>query len=142
MQLDQLVGTHLTGSIRIPESAINELLRRPESPAPDAAIEIAPRNQLTFRYRLVHARAELPRVVDVGAAPQIRVTLASMFIAVALGIAVRRPYIDVHGRQVTIRLADLPALRPMRHIWPHVTSASLRTETGALVVDFTFAVME
>jgi hypothetical protein len=140
VQLDQLAGTAIDGTGRLSETAINELLNDERSPVRGATISVAPDNELIFRYGVVRARVMLPFTVDVGSAPQVRLRLASYLVALGLSAAVRLPYLRVDGRDVTIFIADIPALRPLRDVWQHVKSASLRTESGAVVMDFNISV--
>ncbi len=142
MQLNQFVGTQLAGALKISEAALNELLNTKESPVRGAAISLASNNDVVFRYGMLRARVTQIRVIDVGAAPRIRLLLASLFVGLALSAALRQPYIRVNGREVTISLADVPALHGFREVWPYVTSAGLRTDGRAIVMDFTFSVME
>jgi hypothetical protein len=142
MRLDQLVGTDIAGALAITEAAINELLKSERSPAAGATISVEGDNQVVLRYGLLRARAALPRAIDVGDAPRVKVVLASVLVGLALSAAVRQPYIQVRGREVTLLLADIPALQSLRDVWPHVKAAGLRTEGTRVVMDFRFSVMK
>jgi hypothetical protein len=142
VQLDQFLGTQVAGALKISEAAMNELLNTKGSPARGAAISVAPDNEVVFRYGVLRARATLIGVIDVGAAPRLRLRLASLFVGVALSAALRQPYLRVNGREVTISLADVPALHGLREVWPYVKSAGFRTDGRAIVMDFTFSVTE
>jgi hypothetical protein len=142
VQLDQFLGTQIAGALKTSEAAMNELLNAKGSPLRGGTISLAPDNEVVFRYGVLRARATLIGVIDVGAAPCIRLRLASLFVGVALSAVLRQPYIQVNGRQVTISLTDVPALNRLRDLWPCVKSADLRTEGGAIVMVFTFSVTE
>jgi hypothetical protein len=141
VRLDQLTGTDIDGTVRISEASINELLNDEHSPLRGATISAAPDNELIVRYGIIRARVVLPRTLDVGSAPQVRLRLASVLIALGLKAAIRLSYVRIDGREVTIFIADIPALRPLHQVWQHVKSASLRTEGSAVVMDFRFSVV-
>jgi hypothetical protein len=142
VQLDQFCGTQIAGTLKVSEAALNELLDTKESPLPGATISVAPDNEVVFRYGVFRARVTLVPWVEVGATPRIRLQLASLLVRLALSRALRQPYIRVSGREVTISLAAVPALHGWREVWPYIKSAGLRTDGGAIVIDFTFSMTE
>ena len=142
MQLKHFFDTHVAGALKLSEAALNELLNTTESPVRGATISVAPDNEVVIRYGMLHARVTLPHVIDVGAAPRVRLRLASLLVGVAVSAALRQPYIRVSGREITIALADVPALHGFREMWPYVKSAGLRTDGRAVVMDFRVSVTE
>jgi hypothetical protein len=142
VHINQLAATEVAGALRISEAAINDLLNTPQSPIRGATLSVAPDNDVVLSYGVLRARVTLPRVIDVGAAPRVRLLLASFLLGLAVGAVLRQPYIRINGRKVTIFLAEIPALSGLRNVWPHVTSAGLRTDGRAIVMDFTFSVRE
>ena len=142
MRLDQLVGTEIAGALTITEVAINELLKSERSPASGATISVEGDNQVVLHYGVLRARVTLPRAIEVGEAPRVKLVLASVLVGLALSAVVRQPYIQINGREVTIFLTDIPALQSLRDVWPHVKSAGLRTEDTRVVMDFEFSVMK
>ena len=140
--VQEFAGTAVRGDIKMAESAINELLNAPRSPLRGATLALMDGDEVVLRYGVLHARARLPRAIEVGSSPRVTLVLASVLVAVAVRAVVRLPYIEVSGREVTIRLADVPALGHLREVWPHVTSAGLRTQSRTLALNFTFSVKE
>jgi hypothetical protein len=142
-RLAQLAGTRMNGTLQVAERALNDLLAEtsPQSSAP--SIELLARNEVVVRYGVFHARAELPAVTDFGGSPTITVRLASVVIALAVKAATRRtPFVHVHGRYVTVNLAQVPALQPWRDAWRHVTQFELATEPRRLRVRFAVNIKE
>jgi hypothetical protein len=142
VQIDHFAGTHLAGALRISEDALNELLNIEQSPFRGATIAVDSENVLVLRYGLIRARFALVPVIEVGDSPRVRLLLASMLISLAMRTAMEQPYITVKGREVTVSLAEVPALQHLHEVWAHVRSAGLRTDGHALVVDFTFSITE
>lgn len=142
MQLLQFAGTELHGAISISEKALNELLNSPGSPGRGATITVGRDHDVVVRYGLLHARARLPRAIEVGHAPRLTFVLDSTLVALALRAAVRQPYINISGREVTISLADVPALYRFRDRWRYLSSAGLRTKDRAIVVDCAVSIKE
>jgi hypothetical protein len=58
----------------------------------------------------------------------------------ALKALLRQPYIQLHGRQMTIHLAAVPALDALRPLWPFVRRMELATERGGVRLRFEFIV--
>jgi hypothetical protein len=58
----------------------------------------------------------------------------------ALRAAVHQPYIHVHGRQLTIDLAAIPALQQWRALWRHLERAEFETAPGVLRIRFSVRV--
>jgi hypothetical protein len=92
------------------------------------------------RYGVVHARAELPAAIEAGPSPRLTLRLASVLVAMGLKAVVRQPYIHIHGRFLTIALADVPALHPWRDGWRHVKQIRFATAPGALRVGVAVAI--
>lgn len=132
VRLDQLNGTRAQGTVQIAEVALNEALRAGSGGATAPVIRLFGENLIEVRYGMLHARAVLPPIIDVGPPPRVTVVLASKVVAWGLRAAVRQPFIAFNGRHVTIHLAAVPALAGLRDLWPHVTAAGLSTAPGVL----------
>jgi hypothetical protein len=134
-RLEQLRGSRADGTIQISESALNEVIGLAARGGTVPTLQVMEHNQLEVRYGLVHARAELPAALETGPAPRLTVTLASVMVAWALRAVVRLPFVEFHGRLVTIHLAAVPALAAYRALWPHLRSARFATAPRALRVE-------
>jgi hypothetical protein len=126
----------------VSESAVNELLNLDGSTLRGATVAIRGGNQIVLRYGAFRVRATLPRAIDAGPSPRVTLSLASFVVAFALKAALRQPYISVTGRQLTIALADLPALQRLRGFWSELRRAELTTEPGSVRVDLVVSVAE
>jgi hypothetical protein len=122
------------------EATLNELLNSHDSPTRGATVEVRPDNQIVFRQGIVRATVTLPHAVEMGAAPRATLSLASVMVALALKAVLRQPYVHVHGRQLTVRLAEVPALRSLHDIWPYLRRVELATEPNGVRLDFVFIV--
>jgi len=142
LRLDQFAGTRIEGTISVSSAALNELLATDDSPLRGATLEVAPDNQLVVHYGLLHATATLPEAIDTGASPRVTLTLASLLVAMGLKAALRQPYVEVRGRRLTISLADVPQLRPMRELWPCVRRVDLSTDRDAIRARIVFSTNE
>ena len=139
-RLAQLTGTRAQGTVQISEAALNELVGLASHGHTPPTIQLMHDNRLEVRYGLVHARAQLPSAIEPGPAPRLTLKLASVVVAWALRAVLRSPFIEFHGRLVTVHLAAVPALGPYRALWPHLTSARLATSPGVLRVGLDIAI--
>lgn len=137
MRLADISGSLATGTLQIGEPALNEVLA---TLAPSAALTLLPDNRVRLQYGHVHAHMEVPHGVETGATPRLTVRLASLAVAFLLRAIVHQPFVHIHGRNVTIVLADIPALRPYREWWHCVQEITLRTSPQALRIGFKIAV--
>ena len=71
-----------------------------------------------------------------GSSPRATVSLASFIVAMGLKPLLRQPYFQLHGRELTIHLAAVPALESFRPIWPYVRRIDVSTERGVLRLHF------
>jgi hypothetical protein len=126
----------------VSESAVNELLNLDGSTLRGATVAISAGNQIVLRYGAFRVRATLPPAIEAGPSPRVTLSLASFVVAFALKAALRQPYISVTGRQLTITLADLPALQRLRGFWSELRRAELTTEPGSVRVDLVVSVAE
>ena len=124
------------------EATLNELLNSHDSPTRGATVEVRPDNQVVYRHGIVRATVTLPHAVEMGAAPRATLSLASVMVALALRAVLRQPYVHVHGRQVTIHLAEVPAMQSVRAVWPYVRRVELATEPNGVRLHFVFIVTE
>ena len=142
MNLAQLNGSRIEGTIQISEAALNDVLGRSRAGQTRVAISVLPENMLLVTYGIFRERVELPRTIAPVDSPTVTVQLASWSVAVGLGVFVRQPYIRVQGRRVTIDLAAIPALERWRGVWKHVDVMTFRTAAGILRVGFAITVDE
>ncbi|HUE84612.1 MAG TPA: hypothetical protein VMO26_00900 [Vicinamibacterales bacterium] len=133
-RLAQLSGTRVNGALQLTEPALNELIGLATPGGTVPTVQLLDANRIEVRYGVVHARAKLPPALDAGSAPRMTVTLASTVMAWALRATLGQPFVEFHGRHVTIHLAAVPALAPWRALWPHVKSAQFSTVPGVLRV--------
>ena len=140
-RLHQFAGTHLRASVTGAEATVNELLRMSPAPLSGAVAELAPGNRIVVRYGVLHATARI-EAFQPGPAPRLRLSLASLVVAVAVRAAVRQPSVRVSGREVTVDLAAVPALVPYAAIWPHLRRLDIATSAGRVTIDVEIAVME
>jgi hypothetical protein len=139
-RIAHLTGTRAEGTIVISEAALNEVVSLASHGHTAPTIQLMDHNRLEVRYGIVHARAQLPLAIDTGPAPRVTLKLASMVVAWALRAILRSTFVEFHGRLVTVHLAAVPALRPYRALWPHLTSARLATAPGVLRVGVGIAI--
>ncbi len=139
-RLAQLTGTNAKGTVQITEAALNDAIRVATSGGNPPAIRLFDDNLIEVRYGMMHARAVLPVAIDTGAAPRVTVVLASTVVAWGLRAAVRQPFVEISGRNLTLHLASMPALASFREVWPHVTSAQLSTAPGVLRVHLSVSI--
>jgi hypothetical protein len=137
MRMADVAGSFATGTLQIGEFAVNEMLA---TLAPSAAITLLPENRVRFQYGPIHAHMEVPHAVETGASPHVTVRLSSVAVAFLMKAVVRQPFVHIRGRDVTVFLADIPALRPYREWWRCVHEMTLRTSPQALRVGFHIAV--
>jgi hypothetical protein len=142
VHLAQLAGTQVQGTVRVSEAALNELLNSDTSRLRGATLQIAPDNRVVFRHGIVRAAVTLPYVIETGPSPRATLSLASVMVAMALKALLRQPYLQVHGRELTIHLAAVPALERFRPIWPYLRRVAVATERGGLRLHFEFIVTE
>jgi hypothetical protein len=121
---------------------LNELLHVGPSRLGDVNLAVAPDNQIVVHYGVVHATATLPPAIEAGPSPRLTLTLASLVVALALRAAVREPFLSFSGRRMTISLADVPALQPMRDLWPHVRRVGLSTNGKGVRVHVAISIDE
>jgi hypothetical protein len=133
-RLQQVAGSHVNGSFRIQESTVNELLRRGPAPLSACDVAIAAGNRIVVRYGMLHATATIDGY-DAGPSPRLRLTLASLVVALALRAWLRQPYVQASGRQVEVAIAAVPALAPYAAIWPHVRRVHIETAPARARVD-------
>jgi len=136
LYLAQFAGTHVQGTVNVSEAALNELLSSAGSRLRGATLRIGPDNQVVVRHGIVRATATLPQAIDMGSSPRATVSLASVIVAIGLKALLREPYIQMHGRELTIHLAAVPALEPFRPIWPSLRRIEVTTERGRLRLHF------
>jgi hypothetical protein len=142
VELAQLGGTRAEGTLRVSESAVNELLNLDGSALRGATIPIGAGHQIVLRYGAFRVRATLSPEIEAGPSPRVTLSLASFVVAFAIKAALRQPYISVTGRQLTITLADLPALQRLRDFWSQLRRAELATEPGSVRIDVVVSVAE
>jgi hypothetical protein len=133
-----LAGTSLEGTVVVDVAAVQEVLRR--SVPAGLEVEFRPDNRLLVRYGMFHAQASLPPALDVGDAPQLTVTLASILVALGLKAMLHQPFLHVHGRHVTVRLAEVPALAPWRAFLPFLRRAEIASDARRVRVRFSVRV--
>lgn len=133
-RLAQLRGTRADGGVQITESALNDVIAAATGGGNSPTVRLLGANRIEVRYGIIHARAELPTAIAAGPAPRVTVALASTVVAWALRATLRQPFVEFHGRHVTIHLAAVPALASFRALWPHLTSARFSTAPGLLRV--------
>lgn len=140
MRPAQLTGSHADGILQIAEAAINDVLRVSAGAATAPVIELLPGNGMVLRYGMWHARLELPSVVDADEVPRVTFVLASVLVAWGLKAFVRQPFVEIHGRHLTVDLAAVPALAEWRDLWKYLQQLTFATAPGALRVGFVVAI--
>ena len=142
LRLAQLRGTRAEGSLRISEAGINDALHAAQQGAERATVEVRESNRLVIRYGVLHAQVRLPAALDAGPTPRLTLTLASVLVAWGLKATLRQPYVHIHGRHVTVELAEAPVFREWRDAWQHLRRVEFATEPGALGVSFAVLIPE
>jgi hypothetical protein len=142
MRLAELDGSVAEGTLQISEVALNEIAALSVEGSTQPTIELMPRNVLMLRYGVLHARAELPRVVGPEHPSRITLRLASLLVAMALKAVLHRPFVHVRGRYLTIDLANIPALKAWRDLWKHLTMLTFESTPGGLRIGFRLHVRE
>jgi hypothetical protein len=140
MLLAQLIGTRGDGTIQISEAALNEALTKARTQGTPMSIALLPNNVVHVTYGVFREHVALPRSINPAVSPSLTVQLSSWMVAIGLGMLVRQPYIRMRGRQVTIDLAEIPALQPWRALWSHIPVLTFETLPGALRVGFAIAI--
>ena len=133
--LRRLRGTHVTGSIPLKQSDVNDLLKS-SAAGQSAHVEFRGGNRIVVHYSAFHIEAVLAESLDAGASPTVSVTLASTLVAWTLKWANRLPYVRIDGRRVTIDLAGVPAFGAYRELLMHIKAATFTTTPGNLTVNF------
>ena len=133
-----LGGTRLAGTLHIDQTAVNDLLRL-SSPQP-LLIEIQPESRIVLRYKVFHVHATLPPTLQLGPSPQITVTLDSIVVAWGLKAAIHESFVRIHGRDVTIKLAEVPVLEPWREWLQHLKAVEFTTDAGRVGARFTIEI--
>ncbi|MBA3269201.1 MAG: hypothetical protein H0T71_01725 [Acidobacteria bacterium] len=134
----RLRGTTLDGTIRLAEPALNQLLASATSAG--LTLAVLPGNRLAARLGMLHATVMLPPISDLSRSPELTFSLASIAIAWALKQVLKQPFIHIHGRSVTIDLAEVPALRGHHHLLRFIRRVELSTEPGVVAAHFHVAV--
>jgi hypothetical protein len=142
MRLAELTGSRAAGTVQIAEPALNEFLQAIAGGVTHPVISLLPGNTVAVRYGVLHARAALPSAMEVGASPRLTLRLASVLVALGLKAVVHQRFIHIHGRQLTIDLASVPALAAWRESWRHLRQVTFETAPGALRVGFIVAIEE
>jgi hypothetical protein len=140
LDLAELTGTHVEGTLRVSAAALNELLNLEGSRLRGATVEVRSDNEVVVRHGVVRATMTLPHAVEVGSSPRATLSMASVMVALALKALLRQPYVQVHGRHLTIHLAEVPALRSLRTVWPHVRRVEVATEREGVRLRVVFTV--
>ena len=130
----RLRGTRLVATIPITQAVLDTALSTLSGAARGVRVEIHDNNRIVVHYGPLNIDANLLHAVNVGPSPTLTVTLASTVVAWTLKQTVRAPGVSINGKQVTIDLGALPALRPYRHLLHHVKSATLATRRSLITV--------
>lgn len=143
MRVADFTGTHAAGTVQVDEQALNDVMRllTPDA-STHALVQLQPDNTVLVRYGLLHARAHLPATVTADELPRVTVRLASVLVAWGIKAAVRRPFLHVHGRFVSIDLSAVPGLSAWRELWAHLRRLSFEVVPGALRVGFVVSINE
>ena len=138
-----LGGSRSEGTLQVAESAINDVVALMDPTATrHPTVELLPHNMLMVRYGLFHARAGLPRRMETGESPRLTLTLASALVAFGLRAVVHAPFIEIHGREVTIHPAQVPALSAWRDLWKYLQQLTFETARGSLRIGFAVSIDE
>jgi hypothetical protein len=121
-------------TVQIAERALNELLVIGVGSSTHTVVELLPDNVVVLRRGVFHARAALPLIATPSSNPRVTLQLASVIVAMALKAFAHHPSLEIHGRQLTVDLTQVPALQPWRDLWRHVERLTLETAPGALRV--------
>jgi hypothetical protein len=131
-RLTQLSGTRIEGTFQIDQSALNDVIAIAMKGDTVPTVRVLEANRIEIRYGVIHARAQLPPALAAGPAPRVTVMLASTVIAWVLRATLREPFVEVHGRHVTIHLAAVPAFASFRTFWPHLKFVGFSTVPGVV----------
>lgn len=143
MRAADLTGTHAAGTVQMKEQALNDVMRllTPDA-STHATVQLQPDNTVLVRYGLLHARAQLPSVVTEDELPRVTFRLASVLVAWGIKAAVHRPFLQVHGRFVSIDLSAVPGLSAWRDLWVYLRRLSFEVVPGALRIGFEVSINE
>jgi hypothetical protein len=143
MRVADLTGTHAAGTVQMAEQALNEVMRRlTPAASTHTLVQLQPGNTVMVRYGLLHARAQLPSAVTEDELPRVTFRMASVLVAWGIKAAVRRPFLHVHGRFVSIDLSAVPELSAWSEWWRHLRRLSFEVVPGALRVGFVVSINE
>ena len=118
--LPRLEGTRLSLVVPLRQSVIDEVL--PLLPGLPAGVSVVfgADQKVQARYGAFHVTARLRPDVDLRPVPVLILDLSSQLVAWGLQRASLPSFVGVSGRQLQIRLAEIPALHEVAAFWPHV----------------------
>jgi hypothetical protein len=142
MHLAQVAGSNVSVDLKISAAALNEVLALTSPGGRAPIVEVIPGNVFVVRHGLFHAHAQLPAEIRPAEAPFLTLRLASRILGWTLRAVVHQPFMRIQGRDVTIALAQVPALEPWRDLWRHVARVTFATALGVVRTGAEIAVRE
>ena len=125
-----------------PHRVVDDLLPLlPGWPA-GARVAFGPEQHVQVRYGSFHANARLQRQVVLRSRPVVTIELASQLVAWGLSRAPLPSFVQVSGRLVQVRLADIPSLSGLAPLWPHLAHATCTSTPSGLELAFGFHVVD
>lgn len=118
--LPRLEGTRLSLVVPLRQSVIDEVLPLLPGLPPGVSVVFGADQTVKAQYGAFHVTARLRPDVDLRPAPVLTLDLASQLVAWGLQRASLPSFVGVSGRQLQIRLAEIPALHDVAAFWPHV----------------------
>ena len=140
--LPRLRGAMVQGVVPVHRELVDELVPLLPGWPPGLRVVLGPDQQVQIRYGSFHANARVQPLVSLGPSPMVTIELASQLVAVGLRFAPLPPFVQVSGRLVQVRLAEIPALADMSAIWPHLAHATCTSTPTGLELAFGFHVVE
>jgi len=129
--LPRLHGARVSLVVPVRQAVIDEVLPLLPGLPPGTSVALGADQQVRVRYGAFQATARLRPAIDLRPAPVVTLDLSSQMVAWGLQRASLPPFVRVSGRQVQIWLAEIPALRDLAAVWPHVEAVTCAsTEAG------------
>ena len=140
--LPRLRGAMVQGVVPMHHELVDELLPLLPGWPPGLRVLLGPDQRLQIRYGSFHANARVQRLIALGPSPIVTIELASQLVAMGLRFVPLPPFVQVAGRFVQVRLADIPALADMAAVWPHLAHAACTSTPTGLELAFGFHVVD
>jgi len=140
--LPRLRGAMVQGVVPLHQGVVRDVLPLLPGCPPGVDVAFGPDQHVQIRYGSFHANARLHRVVATRPSPVITIELASQLVAMGLRMMSLPRFVQVSGRVVQVRLAEIPALASLSALWPHLAHATCTSTPTGMELAFGLHVVE